>query len=115
MTKQDILGMRSAREIMKTLFTNSALWDDDVNEHLKKIAAAETETAYGSDSFFPTPNKRKATQHIITPKTEVDRMTEQEALEIIKAEYPEFTKHAEQSIKDGESVVQLLSMLESFY
>lgn len=42
-------------------------------------------------------------------------MTEQEALEIIKAEYPEFTKDAEQMIKDGTSVAQMLSTLESFY
>lgn len=42
-------------------------------------------------------------------------MTEQEALETIKAEYPEFTKDAEQTIRDGESVSSLLSTLESFY
>jgi hypothetical protein len=42
-------------------------------------------------------------------------MTEQEALERIKQEYPEFAKQAEQDIKDGVSVKELLSVLDSFY
>ena len=42
-------------------------------------------------------------------------MSQQEALEVIKAEYPEFTKNAEQWIKDGRDLVEFLSWLESFY
>lgn len=37
MTKQDILDMKTSKEIMDTLFTNAELWDDEVNEHLKSV------------------------------------------------------------------------------
>lgn len=42
-------------------------------------------------------------------------MTEQEALEKIKEEYPEFTKDAELMLNAGQKVTELLSTLESFY
>ena len=42
-------------------------------------------------------------------------MTEQEALEKIKQEYPEFTKDAELMMQGGEKVTELLSVLDSFY
>ena len=46
---------------------------------------------------------------------EVEITTEQEALDRIKREYPEFTEQAEQDIKDGLSVKGFLSILDSFY
>ena len=42
-------------------------------------------------------------------------MTEQEAMERIKKEYPEFTKDAELMNEAGQSVTELLSVLDSFY
>lgn len=60
MTKQDILNMKSSKEIMNTMFSNSDLWDEEVNEHLKKTKKAENKKEYGSEDFLPTPNKRKA-------------------------------------------------------
>lgn len=60
MTKQDILNMKTSKEIMATLFTHSELWDEEVNEHLKKVAKKEKLEQYGSEDFLPTPRKRKA-------------------------------------------------------
>lgn len=42
------------------------------------------------------------------------KMTEQEALEILNRDWPEYSKATEQTIKDGDSLVQWLSVLESF-
>ena len=41
-------------------------------------------------------------------------MTEQEALEILHEEWPEYNRQTEQNLKDGDSMVQWLSTLESF-
>ena len=42
------------------------------------------------------------------------KMTEEEALEILKRDWPEYNRETEQTAKDGESLVQWLSILESF-
>ena len=42
------------------------------------------------------------------------KMTEQEALEILKKEWPEYSRQTEQNLKDGKSLVEWLSVLESF-
>ncbi len=60
MTKQDILNMKTADEIMHAILTNPKLLDKEVNEHLKKVATEEKIKKYGSADFMPaTPNKRK--------------------------------------------------------
>ena len=42
------------------------------------------------------------------------KMTEQEALEILRKEWPEYEKQTAQNLKDGMSMVDWLSTLESF-
>lgn len=42
------------------------------------------------------------------------KMTEQEALEILNRDWPEDHKATEQTIKNGDSLVEWLSVLESF-
>lgn len=42
-------------------------------------------------------------------------MTQEEALQRIVTEYPEFIKQAIQDIKDGQDLTELLSTLDSFY
>lgn len=42
------------------------------------------------------------------------KMTEQEALEILHKEWPEYNRQTEQNLKDGVSMVKWLSTLESF-
>lgn len=42
------------------------------------------------------------------------KMTEQEALEILRKEWPEYNKATDQTLKDGDSLIQWLSILESF-
>ena len=41
-------------------------------------------------------------------------MTEEEALEILRRDWPEWDRQTEQNIKDGYSLVDWLSILESF-
>lgn len=41
-------------------------------------------------------------------------MTEKEALEILHRDWPEYNKATDQTIKDGGSLVEWLSTLESF-
>ena len=41
-------------------------------------------------------------------------MTQKEALEEIRERFPDFTEEAEQMLKDGENLVQYLSVLRSF-
>ena len=42
------------------------------------------------------------------------KMTEQEALEILRRDWPEWDKTTDMKMKDGDSMVQWLSILESF-
>lgn len=42
------------------------------------------------------------------------KMTEREALEILRKEWPEYNKATDQTIKDGGDLVDWLSILESF-
>lgn len=42
------------------------------------------------------------------------KMTEQQALEILRKEWPEYNDVTDMTIKEGDSLVELLSMLESF-
>ena len=42
------------------------------------------------------------------------QITEQEALEILRKEWPEYNKATDQTLKDGDSLIQWLSILESF-
>ena len=42
------------------------------------------------------------------------KMTEQEALEILRQDWPEYNKETDQTIKDGDSLVEWLGILESF-
>lgn len=42
------------------------------------------------------------------------KMTEQEALEILRKEWPEYNPETNQALKDGDSMVKWLSTLESF-
>ena len=42
------------------------------------------------------------------------KRTEQEALEILNRDWPEYSKTTEKRLKDGESMVEWLSILESF-
>lgn len=42
-------------------------------------------------------------------------MSEAQAKEIILREYPEFKREVEQMERDGESMAEVLSILESFY
>ena len=48
-------------------------------------------------------------------KKDYKAMTEAEALKEIVEEYPEFTEKAIQMIRDGEDLIKLLSILDSFY
>lgn len=41
-------------------------------------------------------------------------MTEQQALEILRRDWPEYNKATDQALKDGESMVAWLATLESF-
>ena len=43
-----------------------------------------------------------------------EKMTEQEALDILRKEWQDYEKQTEQNRKDGMSMVQWLSVLESF-
>ena len=43
-----------------------------------------------------------------------NKMTEQEALEILRKEWPEYDRTTDQMLKDGKSMVEWLSILESF-
>lgn len=61
LTKQDILNMKTKDEIMLSFITHLELWDDEVNEHLKKVAKKENLELYGSEDFLPTlPRKKKS-------------------------------------------------------
>lgn len=40
---------------------------------------------------------------------------QQEAFERIKTEFPAYTKQAEQDMKDGKDLTELLAVLDSFY
>ncbi len=63
MTKQDILNLKTAKEIMSAILAAPELADKEINEHLKKIATEEKIKIYGSADFMPaTPNKRKLYQ-----------------------------------------------------
>lgn len=42
------------------------------------------------------------------------KMTEQEALEVLRAEWPEYNAETEMMQKDGDSLIEWLSILESF-
>lgn len=42
------------------------------------------------------------------------KMTEQEALEILNRDWPEYKEETKQTMKDGDSLVKWLSVLESF-
>lgn len=42
------------------------------------------------------------------------QMTEQQALEILRRDWPEYNKATDIQLKDGKSMVQWLSILESF-
>lgn len=42
------------------------------------------------------------------------KVTEQEALEILRRDWPEYNKATDQAIKDGGSLVEWLGILESF-
>ena len=42
------------------------------------------------------------------------KMTEQEALDILQKEWPEYSQITEKRMKEGKSMVQWLSTLESF-
>lgn len=42
-------------------------------------------------------------------------MTEQQALETLEKEYPDFKRSWEQELKDGHKATEILSWLESFY
>ena len=42
------------------------------------------------------------------------KMTEQEALDILRRDWPEYNKATDQTLADGESLVKWLSTLESF-
>lgn len=59
MEKSDILKLKTSREIMQTLFTHADLWDEEVNEHLKEVAKAETVKKYGTDEIFVYPPLKK--------------------------------------------------------
>lgn len=41
-------------------------------------------------------------------------MTEEQALEILRKEWPEYNDATDMKLKDGESMVEWLSILESF-
>lgn len=42
------------------------------------------------------------------------KMTEQEALDILQKEWPEYSQITEKRMEEGKSMVQWLSILESF-
>ena len=42
------------------------------------------------------------------------KMTEQQALEILRKEWPEYNEATDMSLKEGKSMVEWLSILESF-
>ena len=46
---------------------------------------------------------------------EPEKMTDEEALKMLEAEYPEFLPDAQERIKAGKDLADLLSTLESFY
>ena len=42
------------------------------------------------------------------------KMTEEEALEILRRDWPEYNRSTDQELKEGGSMVKWLSILESF-
>ena len=42
------------------------------------------------------------------------KMTEEEALEILRRDWPEYNRETDRSLKEGRSMVKWLSILESF-
>lgn len=58
MTKQDIMNLTSSYEIMKTLFSNPELWDEEVNDRLKKLAKEENKAKYGVEEIYVTLPRR---------------------------------------------------------
>ena len=53
MTKQDILKMTKREEIMKALSENRDIWDEELSNHLAKIARQENKEKYGDENFKP--------------------------------------------------------------
>lgn len=47
--------------------------------------------------------------------TDDERKEQLEAAEIIKREYPEYSRQVDQCLKDGSDLVEFLSVLNSFY
>lgn len=58
MTKKDIMNLTSSYEIMKTLFSNPELWDEEVNDRLKKLAREENKAKYGVEEIYVTLSRR---------------------------------------------------------
>lgn len=59
MTKQDILNMKTTAEVMKTLATHRDLWDEEVNEHLKRLAKKKLVDKFGDSDVAYTPPMKK--------------------------------------------------------
>ena len=59
MTKRDILNMKTSADVMRTLFSHSELWDEEVNEHVKALAKKEKTEKYGDPDILIDPIKRK--------------------------------------------------------
>ena len=59
MTKQDILKLKTSKEVMPTLKTHPKLWDEEVCAYSVKLAQKESLEKYGDENFSPTPLGRK--------------------------------------------------------
>ena len=58
MTKQDILNMKTSREINHTIMTNPELWDEEVRDYLLKVKRKELFEEYGSEDVLVTPPRK---------------------------------------------------------
>ena len=59
------------------------------------------------------PDRNNRTEGIMM-QLDYKNMTEEEAMEILHRDWPEYERETEQTIKDGDSLVEWLSILESF-
>ena len=57
---------------------------------------------------------KKIAQEEMLMQRDYSKMTEEEALEILRRDWPEYNRSTDQELKEGGSMVKWLSILESF-
>ena len=61
MTKQDILKLKTCKEVMKALAEHRELWDKETDDYRVKLAKKELRERFGSEDVLYTPPKKKST------------------------------------------------------